>query len=234
MGQLVDRLRASAAAEWEAYVHHPWIEGIRSGDLSPERFQFFLLQDLPYLADFFRIYHMAFAKLRPNQMRAFAPFLQLISTYDEGKFEEELLASMGCRDFTTDLWAVTKAREGYMNHLVRIAHEGSSLEALVAMIPCSMGFCEIGESMQGLDISRHHPAYQRWIEQYRRPFMRQQVNALIAGVEHCASDAPAATIDLFCKIFLRSVQHQVHVFDAAWRLDDPWPGAGSYAWKIVR
>ncbi len=234
MGKFVEKLKASCVPHWAAYIQHPWILDMKAGTLAQDKFQFFLVQDLPYLADFFRIYYMSFAKLRPEDMRAYAPFLKLLSGYDEGKFEEELLSEFNLATPSTDRWAVFKAREGYMNHLVRMAHEGSALESLVAMLPCSLGFAEMGETMQGIDLSKHHRAYQRWIEQYRRPFMRQQVDAAITGLEHLARNVDSAQQRHLESIFLRSVQHQINVFDAAWRLDDPWPGPGSHTWKITR
>ena len=233
MGMLVDRIKSYAGDHWKAYVHHPWIDAMIRGDLSTERFRFFLVQDLPYLADFARVYFMAFAKLKPGELRVFRPFLQLLAGYDEGKWEEELLRDIGCTDYSTERWAAYKAREGYMNHLVRMAHEGTGLEALVAMLPCSMGFAELGERCHGLDLSKHPAPYQRWLGLYSRPFQRQQVNALVDGLEFCAAQASEAELAALERIFLRSIQHQVHVFDAAWRLEDPWPGPGSYEWPSV-
>ena len=228
MGMLVDRIKAYAGESWNAYVHHPWIDAIIRGDLDIERFKFFLVQDLPYLADFARVYFLGFAKLKPAELRAFRPFLQLLAGYDEGKWEEELLVQIGCSDYSTDRWAASKSREGYMNHLVRVAHEGTALETLVAMLPCSMGFAELGERCHGLDLSKHSAPYQRWLGLYSRPFQRQQVTAIIDGLEFCASTATEAELAALERVFLRSVQHQIHVFDAAWRLQDPWPGPGSH------
>lgn len=233
MSMLVRRVKANAGDLWQAYVHHPWIDGIIQGDLSTERFRFFLVQDLPYLADFARVYFIAFSKLGPEQLRVFRPFLQLLAGYDEGRWEEELLRDIGCTDYSTERWAAMKAREGYMNHLVRVANEGTGLETLVAMLPCSLGFAEIGERAQRIDLSNHRPEYQRWLGLYGRPFQRQQVNALIEGLDWCANSASDSEIAALERIFVRSVQHQIHVFDAAWRLEDPWPGPGSYAWPRV-
>ena len=43
MGKLMERLKTHAGESWTAYVRHPWLVGIRDGDLSMEQFQFFLL-----------------------------------------------------------------------------------------------------------------------------------------------------------------------------------------------
>lgn len=229
MGRLVERLKGHAGESWIAYVRHPWLVGIHDGDLSIERFRFFLVQDLPYLADFSRVYFMGFAKLRPGDLRQFRPFLKLIADYDEGNVEEEWLAEIGCNEYSTDRWAALKAREGYMNHLVRTAHEGTAFEIFAATLPCCVGFAEIGDWLKDKDLSRHRAVYRKWIDHYRRPFQREQVNALVAALETCTADLREPDLQALDRVFLRSVQHQIHVFDAAWRLGDPWPGPGSFA-----
>ncbi len=229
MGGFVDRLKSYAGENWTAYVRHPWLEGMYNGDLSMERFQFFLVQDLPYLADFSRVYFMGFAKLNARDLRHFRPFLKLIADYDEGNVEEDWLAEIGCNDFSSDRWAALKAREGYMNHLIRMAHEGTAFTAFTATLPCCVGFAEIGDWMREKDTSNHHAVYRKWIDHYRRPFQRLQVDALIEALETSVSGLNETELEELERVFLRSVQHQIHVFDAAWRMSDPWPGPGTHA-----
>ncbi len=228
MGKLVERLQAYAGDSWTAYIHHPWLEGMYDGTLDVKRFQYFLVQDLPYLADFSRVYFTAFAKLKPQDLRIFRPFLKLIAGYDEGNVEEEWLAEIGCNDYTSDRWAALKAREGYMNHLVRTAYDGNAFEIFTSTLPCCVGFAEIGDLMRDKDLSKHPEVYQKWLDHYRRPFQREQVDALVAALETCAERMSEDQIQELERIFLRSVQHQIHVFDAAWRMNDPWPGPGSH------
>lgn len=229
MGKLMERLKTHAGESWTAYVRHPWLVGIHDGDLSMEQFQFFLLQDLPYLGDVSRVYFMGFAKLNPRDLRHFRPFLKLMADYDEGNVEEEWLADIGCNDYSTDRWAALKAREGYMNHLVRTAHEGTALEIFASTLPCCVGFGEIGDWLKDKDTSGHHAAYQNWIDHYRHPLQQAHVDALVEALETCTAGLREDELLKLERVFLRSVQHQIHVFDAAWRTNDPWPGPGTYA-----
>src|SRR6056297_2988530 len=99
MAALTERLKAYTGETWAAYIHHPWIDAIVEGTLSDERLRFFLLQDLPYLADYERIYNLAFSKLTIDQHRQFRPFMQMIAGFDEGATEIEMLRLLGCNDF---------------------------------------------------------------------------------------------------------------------------------------
>ena len=228
MTELAERLKAATGATWSAYIHHPWIDDMVAGKLSAERLRFFLLQDLPYLADYERIYHLAFAKLSIEQHRAFRPFIQMIAGFDEGQTEIEMLRLLGANEFPSDHWAALPAREAYKNHLIRIAHEGTAIQTLTAMLPCSIGFTEIGNRLRGIDIDHYHEASRAWIECYRRPFQGEHVDALLAGLEPAVAELPEKEIVELERIFLRSTQHQIHVFDAAWRMKDEWPGPGSW------
>lgn len=226
--QLADRLKAAAGPTWRAYIHHPWIDDMVAGKLSVERLRFFLLQDLPYLADYERIYHLAFAKLSIEQHRAFRPFIRMVADFDEGQTEIEMLRLLGVNDFPSDHWAALPAREAYKNHLIRIAHEGTPIQTLTAMLPCSIGFTEIGHRLRDVSIMDFHPASRAWIECYRRPFQGEHVDALLAGLAPAVAELPATEFAELERIFLRSTQHQINVFDAAWRLKDEWPGPDSW------
>lgn len=229
MTDFVARMQAFCGETWDAYIHHPWIEAMLDGSLSEERLKFFLLQDLPYLADYERIYHQIFAKLTLDQHRNFRPFIKMMADFDEGQAEIDILRRLGCNDFPHDHWAALPAREGYKNHLVRLALERGPLQTLTGMLPCSVGFTQIGARFVGLDISGYHPAAQMWIELYRRPFQSAHVDALLDGLLPEVAKMSEPELQELERIYLRSTQHQIHVFDAAWRLKDEWPGRGSWA-----
>ena len=38
-----------AGPAWSRFTHHPWINAMFAGELSEERFKYWLIQDLPYL-----------------------------------------------------------------------------------------------------------------------------------------------------------------------------------------
>ena len=59
---LFGRLRADAATEWEAYVAHPFVRGLRDGTLAPARFRHFLVQDYLYLLQYARAWALAITK----------------------------------------------------------------------------------------------------------------------------------------------------------------------------
>ena len=200
---------------WNAYVHHPWMDAIHDGTLSMERFQFFLAQDMPYQTDFLNA--LLLASTRSADPEAWLWLRSFIAA--EAAFEASLLEEMGV-PYSFDRWDAGPAREGYMNHLTRVALEGSVGRIGAALLPCAAGFT--GAMAEPADTSVHHPHFRRWLEFYERPVQAEFSNRLVGVFEDAMRDAGEAEREQTRMIFVRSLQHQVEVFDAAWRLSDEW------------
>ena len=56
------RFREDTAALWSAVLDHPFVRGIGAGDLTRDRFEFYLKQDYIYLIEFGRVLALASAK----------------------------------------------------------------------------------------------------------------------------------------------------------------------------
>ena len=180
-----------------------------------ERFQFFLAQDMPYQTDFLNALLLGGTRSpEPDtwlQLRAFIAA--------EAAFEGSLLDEMGT-PWTFDRWAAGPAREGYMNHLTRVALEGTPGELAAALLPCAAGFT--GAMAEPVDTRGHHPLYARWLAYYERPEQAVFSDGLVGVFDRAMAGASDAGIEHARMIFVRSLQHQIAVFDAAWNLADPW------------
>lgn len=210
-----ERYIATVPRLWDAYVHHPWMDAIHDGSLSIERFTFFLAQDMPYQTDFLNALVLGASKADdPDEWLWLRTFIAA-----EAAFEASLLDELGA-PWSFDRWAAGPAREGYMNHLSRVALEGSPGRIAAALLPCAAGFT--GAMAEPADTSNHHPLFRRWLEYYERPVQAEFSNRLVGVFERAMADAPAREDETARIIFVRSLQHQVAVFDAAWRCADDW------------
>ena len=50
--------RQEAASFWEGSFEHPFITALADGNLAPEIFRYYLLQDRYYLEHFSKLYHL--------------------------------------------------------------------------------------------------------------------------------------------------------------------------------
>ena len=110
----------AAGPVWERWLHHPWTEALFAGELSDERFRYWLIQDLPYLGQ--RITDPVHPKVP-----AHVPFVELSHEYavraDTTRVELETIRDLG--DFAKTRWAARPMREAAINFWLRAAHEGS-------------------------------------------------------------------------------------------------------------
>lgn len=60
---------------WSRFTHHPWINAMFAGELSEERFKYWLIQDLPYLGEHIAL--VAAPKVPPNN-----PWVSLQKEYE--------------------------------------------------------------------------------------------------------------------------------------------------------
>ncbi|MBU7600095.1 hypothetical protein JGS22_021270 [Streptomyces sp. P38-E01] len=218
--------RRQSADVWEAYRRHPWIEAMAAGALSPERFVFFQLDDGPHVAEFNRTLALGIAKAPVGHAwaKAAAHVLDDLSTVGELGEKRSLVEELGfAAELAADRWTCSPAREGYLNHLVRVGYEGTFAQIAAAVYPCSLFTEVIGERFAGREIPGP-PAYRRWADMYTRRTRTQMCAAHARVVEEAAAEGGAAERAALERLYRRSLEHQVRVFDAAWELDGAWPG----------
>lgn len=215
-----------AADVWHYYRHHPWIEAMAAGELPVEKFVSFQVNDAPYIVDLHRTLALGVAKAPPGSAwtKAATTVLDDVWVLNEIAAKQELLDELGYREkLRIDRAVYTPAREAYANHLVRTAFEGDIGDIAAALLPCAMFTKVIGERFRGVAIDGP-PAYQKWADIYVQRAVHRMAEAHAAMMEDRARATDQAGRDRMKLLYLRSLQHQVDVFDSAWRLDVDWPG----------
>ncbi len=210
-----------AGPAWERFIHHNWIEALFAGELSQDCFNYWLVQDLPYLGD--RSAEIAYPKVPPHN-----PWVSLQQKYavrsSSSRVELRMLEEYG--DFAKTRWAARPSRDGFMNFFMRTAYEGSFGDICCAFYPCysfpiTFGERYLREQPQGLPQDQVD-----WAEQWIDPFYEELRAATEAGLNEYGASSPAYDRQKMQWIFLRATQHQIATFDAAWNLSDPWAGEG--------
>ena len=215
----LDECIAFAGPVWERYIHHPWIEALFAGHLSPERFEYWQAQNLPYLGE--RITAAASPKVPPHN-----PWSKLIVEYiaraNATRVELQLIEKYGA--FATTRWAARPRREAFVNFFARTVYEGTFGDICCAYYPCYAFPVTFGERYRA-EQPANLPADQRaWVEQWIDPFFVALRDATAEGLNEAGANGAPYERERMRWIFLRATNHQIGVFDAAWRTSDPWPG----------
>lgn len=210
-----------AGPAWDRLLHHPWIDGLFAGTLSEERFHYWLAQDLPYLGE--RFTAVALAKAPPYSAWAKLE-TEYMSRARESRVELQTMAPYG--DFALTRWAARPEREAFVNFFARYVYEGTFGEICAAYYPC-YAFPDVFGKRYVAERPANLPKLQRdWVEQWADPFFVALGDANAAGLEEAGQHGTSYQQEKLKWIVLRSIQHQIGTFDAAWNLSDPWPGEG--------
>jgi thiaminase (transcriptional activator TenA) len=164
---LFDRLRAARRSEWDAYVAHPFVDGLADGTLPPAAFRTYLTQDYLFLIQFARAYALAVFKARRlADMRAAAKGVAAI-------LERELDLHLSyCRGWGLEPEAIERIPEhratvAYTRYVLDIGLQGDLLDLHVALAPCVIGYFEIATVLAArpgaLDAAN---PYAPWIAEY--------------------------------------------------------------------
>ena len=216
-----DELRLKCAHIWDMEQRHPFVTGIGDGSLPLENFQYYMRQDYIFLVDFCRAISLTVAKTSTvEDMGWFARLLH------ETLNTEMALHVSFCADFgiTEEELRATEASPttlAYTNHLVQTAYSGGAGEAAAAILPCSWGYCEIGNMLASRATSPE-PLYGRWIEMYDSAEFVELADWLRGFVDRMALESGAQGMAQMERIFTRSSQFEYMFWDAAYRLEG-WP-----------
>ncbi|MFC0342229.1 thiaminase II [Paracoccus niistensis] len=153
-----------AAGAWDAYVRHPFVQGLGDGTLPRQGFLRYLVQDYRFLIHFSRAWALGAAKAGTlAEMRA------CIATVDALVNHEMPLHIRICAEAGISPEALEEAPEApqnlaYTRYVLEAGYSGDFLDLLAALAPCVLGYGEIG-----LRLSREGAAdspYRDWIETY--------------------------------------------------------------------
>lgn len=213
-GALFAELRAACAPEWRAYVEHEFVRRLGAGTLPAASFRRYLTQDYLFLIHFARAYGLAVYKSDDlADLRSAARTLSgILDT--EMSLHVAYSAEWGLSE--ADMASAPEAREtiAYTRYVLDRGQAGDLLDLWVALVPCIIGYGEIGHRLiRDPAVRRDGNPYRAWIETYGGAEFQQI--AAEAGVQldrlHARRGGPSRTASL------------VETFRAATRLEaDFW------------
>ena len=184
--------RAACADQWQAYTHHPFVEGMRDGTLPRAAFLTYLVQDYRFLVHFSRAWALGIVKAATlDEMRACSATVHALVD-GEMALHVGICAAAGIAE--VELEAVEEAPENlaYTRYVLESGYSGDFLDLLAALAPCVLGYGEIGLRLAA-EAAPDTP-YADWIATYAGEDFQQtcrEVGALLdAAVARRLGDAP--------------------------------------------
>ncbi|RDW14614.1 thiaminase II [Paracoccus thiocyanatus] len=178
-GDAFAALRTEAQPAWDAYTRHPFVEGLRDGTLPQSGFLAYLVQDYLFLKNFSRAWALAVVKAGDlDEMRACSATVHTLLDHEMGLHVQTCArAGMDAKALADTPEAVTNI--AYTRYVLEAGYSGDFLDLLAALMPCVIGYGEIGLRLQA-EAAPDTP-YREWIDTY-------------AGAEYQAACASAGAL----------------------------------------
>nr|WP_244987190.1 thiaminase II [Winslowiella toletana] len=191
-----------AGADWQAYIHHPFIQQLGAGTLAESAFRRYLTQDYLFLIHFARAYALLVYKMRTlPEIRAAASSLQAIVA--ELPLHVGYCANWGLSESEMASEAEAMETINYTRYVLDIGQSGDALDLLAALLPCVAGYAEIGLRLLSnpATVIDGNP-YAPWINNYGDAHYLHGVQAAIDLLEQVGDQRGAESrFDALAAIF---------------------------------
>lgn len=202
---------------YAAILRHPFLTGLADGTLPPEVFGHYVVQDSLYLRSYARVLALCSAKAPDEGAARLFAGDAVAAIAVERDMHAELFATYGDDVERTPVLPTTLA---YTSYLLRVAHQGSFVEGLAAVLPCYWIYARVGEELVAK--SSPDPNYARWIATYGGEEFHETVRAVLALTDRVGADVSEAEKARAVKHFVTASRYEWMFWDAAWRRE-AWP-----------
>lgn len=166
-GDLFDRLKATCAGDWKAYVNHDFVKQLGAGTLPQACFQHYLKQDYLFLIQFARAFALAAYKSESlaDIRMAHGSMKAILDT--ELDLHIDFCRKWGIEPEELEDLPEATANMAYTRYVHGAGMAGTILELHVALAPCLLGYAEIAQRLMNdpatvTDGNR----YKDWIDMY--------------------------------------------------------------------
>ncbi len=207
----------STESIYEAIRKHPFNVELGQGNLSADRFSYYVQQDSLYLRDYARALAMLAAKAPVSDEAA-----DLMKYAQEGIAVEQALHGHFFSLFNIKPYEIQEpACFSYTRFLLSSVSMGSYAVGLAAVLPCFWVYREVGLAIAESATTASNP-YMPWIETYSDESFAAAVDRMLKITNRVAVAASADEQKDMETAFMHSIRHEWMFWDAAYRLER-WP-----------
>jgi thiaminase/transcriptional activator TenA len=205
---------------YDAILRHPFLLGLTSGQLDPNRFAYYLAQDAHYLRAYARTLAVVAAKASTHA--ATGMFAQhAAGTVDvELALHDALLPQLGIDPAELDAIAISPTTLSYTSYLLATVYGGSFAEGLAAVLPCYWIYAKVGAAL--VQHGSPDPRYQRWIDTYAGEQFATIVTEVLAVTDSVGMTLGVLEKAAAGKHFITTSRYEWMFWEAAWRREE-WP-----------
>ena len=151
------------ASDWDAYTRHAFVEGLKDGTLPRKAFLHYLVQDYVFLVHFSRAWALGVVKADTlDEMKTCAATVDGLVNH-EMQLHVQTCAAAGIDEATLFNAVEEQNNLAYTRYVLDAGFSGDFLDLMAALLPCVMGYGEIGTR---LAVEATSNTYREWIDTY--------------------------------------------------------------------
>ena len=191
---LVDDLRAACADDWRAFTHHPFVAGLADGSLPEAAFRVYLVQDYRFLVHFARAHALEAFKADTVEDLQWAASAAAGIIATEMRLHVEYCARWGIGEAELEAAEELPENTAYTSFVIETGLAGDALDLAVALMPCTVGYGEIGARLVADPATLRGDAnpYEPWIATFGSAAFQEGVVDATARLERLAERHGAA------------------------------------------
>lgn len=157
-------LREAAHSEWHDYIDHAFVRGLGDGTLPKASFLHYLVQDYVFLRHFSRAWALGVVKSTSLQEMKHSAATVNGLIHVEMPLHIKICAREGISEEELFNAEEEAANLAYTRFVLDAGQSGDFLDLLVALLPCVLGYGEIGLRLAATQAD--NTPYQEWIDTY--------------------------------------------------------------------
>ncbi len=202
------QLIQQAQPHWDAYVNHDFVQQLEQGTLPLVNFQHYLKQDYLYLLQYNRAFALAIYKADNFKQ------MELAHQSVTALLHEIQLHIGFCKEWGIDEKQLLNTPESaacvaYTRYVLDCGMTGGLAELYAAIMPCAIGYAEIGRTLAQRGLSPANNPYQIWIDTYASEEFQQASQALADNLDLLCQDISSAQRQKLQQIFTTATRMEV-------------------------
>jgi thiaminase/transcriptional activator TenA len=215
-------IRSKARHIWQRELEHPFVRGLGDGSLDVGCFRFYLRQDYAFLLEYCRVFALAAAKA--PDLTTIGLFAGLLNDTlnSEMQLHRDYCLRLGISKQDLEATAPAPTTHAYTRHLLAAAYGGSLAEIVAAVLPCQLGYAEIGQALKQAGKDRANTRYAEWIRTYSSPEFIAGAERLARLLDDLTAGLPPRDLAALERLFLTSSRYEYLFWDMSYNKDE-WP-----------
>ena len=205
---------------YQKILNHPFNQALSQGNLSPNAFQHYIIQDAHYLVAYGRALAVCAAKaFDTKDVIQFAEAAKLAIVF-ERDMHESFLTQFQVSPEEFEQTPLSLACHHYTSFLTATAWSESYPVVLASLLPCFWIYAEVGRDIVAQSVPNN--PYQAWIDTYAGDEFNAAVREVVATVDRVAARCDADTLAKMHQAYRRGAELEWLFWDSAYH-QRTWP-----------